>query len=157
QFAPPGPDPRPAAPSGAASQERLKRELLALLKEVSRLRPLVLFLDDVHWADPSTLDLLAYLGGRCAGLRLLAGLRYRPTELLLGQHPFVAARLELERRGACRVVALGLLSRAEVDSYLELAFPGHRFPADFADLIGSRTEGNPLFLVELLRHLQGRG
>src|SRR5262249_30285153 len=43
-----------------ATQERLKRELGMFLQEVSRLRPLVLFLDDVHWADPSSVDLLAY-------------------------------------------------------------------------------------------------
>src|SRR5207244_422606 len=44
-----------------ASQERLKRELVLFLDELARLRPVVLFLDDVHWADPSSVDLLAYL------------------------------------------------------------------------------------------------
>src|SRR5262249_1170521 len=48
------------------SQERLKRELAVFLDEVSRTRPVVLFLDDVHWADPSSVDLLAYLAGRPA-------------------------------------------------------------------------------------------
>jgi predicted ATPase len=148
---------RPPAPGPPASQERLKRELLALLEEVSRLRPLVFFLDDVHWADASTVDLLAYLGARCAGLRLLVLLTYRPTEMLLGPHPFVAARLELQRHGACRELPLGFLGRAEVESYLGLAFPGHQFPADFVDLIRGKTGGNPLFLVDLLRYLRDRG
>jgi predicted ATPase len=147
----------PTAPAQGASQERLKRELLAVLEEVSRARPLVFFLDDVHWADPSTVDLLAYLGARCAGLRLLLVLTYRPTELLLAQHPFVSARLELQRHGVCREVPLGFLSRSEVESYLGLAFAGHRFPADFVDLIRDKTGGNPLFLVDLLRYLRDRG
>jgi aminoglycoside phosphotransferase (APT) family kinase protein len=56
-----------------ASQERLKRELAAFLQEVARLQPLVLFLDDLHWADASTVDLLAYVGGKCAAMRLLLG------------------------------------------------------------------------------------
>src|SRR5206468_12037911 len=80
-----GPADGPAAPPAAATQEQLKRELLAFLQELSRLRPLVFFLDDVHWADASTVDLLAYLGARCAGLRLLVLATYRPTELLLVQ------------------------------------------------------------------------
>src|SRR5262249_29256137 len=127
------------------------------LEELSRLRLLVLFLDDVHWADASTVDLLAYLGARCAGLRLLVLLTYRPTELLLSQHPFVSVRLELQRHGVCRDVPLGFLDRAEVESYLALAFPGHRLPAEFAAAIHAKTEGSPLFLVDLLRYLRDRG
>jgi hypothetical protein len=150
-----GPADPAAAP--ASSQERLKRELLALVEEASRSRPLVLFLDDVHWADASTVDLLAYLGSRCAGLRLLLVLTYRPTEMLLGPHPFRAVQLELQRHGVCREVALSFLSRAEVDGYLGLAFPGHRFPPEFAAVLHAQTEGNPLFLVDLLRYLQDRG
>src|SRR5262249_13402116 len=120
-------------------------------------RPLVLFLDDVHWADASTVDLLAYLGARCAGLRLLVLLTYRPTELLLGQHPFVPVQLELQRHGDCREVPLGFLDRAEVESYLGLAFRGPGLPAEFAAVIHAKTEGSPLFLVDLLRYLRDRG
>src|SRR5262249_36945085 len=151
QVTPPAagtPADQPAA-APASSQERLKRELLALLDEVSRPTPLVVFLDDVHWADASTADMLAYFGGRCAAFRLLLILTYRPTEMLLGRHPFVPARQELQRRGVCREVALGFLNRSEVESYLDLAFPEHRFPADFVDLIHAKTEGNPLFMVDL--------
>jgi predicted ATPase len=147
----------PATAAHAATQEQLKREFLAFLEELSRSRPLVLFLDDVHWADASTVDLLAYLGARCAGLRLLVLLTYRPTELLLGRHPFGPVQLELRRHGVCRELPLGFLGRAEVESYLTLAFPGHRFPAEFASVIHARTEGSPLFLVDLLRYLRDRG
>jgi tetratricopeptide (TPR) repeat protein len=152
-----GPADGPAPPPAVATQEQLKREILAFLEELSRLRPLVVFLDDVHWADASTVDLLAYLGARCPGLRLLVLLTYRPTELLLGQHPFVPVQLELQRHGACREVPLGFLDRAEVESYLGLAFPGHRLPAEFAAVIHAKTEGSPLFLVDLLRYLRDRG
>ena len=148
---------RPAATTQAASQERLKRELLAFLEELSRPRPLVVFLDDVHWADASTVDLLAYLGARCAGLRLLLLLTYRPSDLLLGQHPFGPVKLELQRHGVCREMPLGFLGRDEVERYLALAFPGHRLPAEFAAVIHAKTEGNPLFLVDLLRYLRDRG
>jgi predicted ATPase len=160
QVAPPAasdPAADPAAPPLGATQERMKREFLAFLEELSRWRPLVIFLDDVHWADASTVDLLAYLGGRCAGLRLLVLLTYRPTELLLGPHPFVSIQLELQRRGVCRAVPLGFLGRGEVETYLALAFPGHRLPTEFAAVIHAKTEGSPLFLVDLLRYLRDRG
>lgn len=144
-------------PVPPSSQERLKRELLALVDEVTRDRPLVIFIDDIHWADVSTVDLLAYLGSRCATTQLLLLLTYRPTELLLGQHPFAAARLELQRQGVCREIPLGFLSRSKVAHYLELTYPGAPFPTNFVDAIHSRTEGNPLFLVDVLRYLRDRG
>jgi predicted ATPase len=145
------------AEAEGASQERRKRELCLFLEQASRLRPLVFFLDDIHWADPSTVDLLAYLGGKCAGQRLLLVLTYRPSDLLLNQHPFGPVKLDLQGRGVCREIALPFLSRAELDRYLALAFAGHQFPEEFASIIHARTEGNPLFMVDLLRYLADRG
>jgi predicted ATPase len=140
-----------------ASQERRKRELGVFLSEASRRRPLVVFLDDLHWADPSSVDLLAYLGGKCAALRLLLVLTYRPSEFLLGRHPFGPIQLDLQARGVCRQIALPLLTRDDLDRYLARVFPGHRFPERFAAVIHSRTEGNPLFMVDLLSYLRDRG
>src|SRR5204863_6830007 len=140
-----------------ASQERLKREVAAFIQEVARLQPLVLFLDDLHWADASTVDLLAYVGSKCAAMRLLLVLSYRPSDLLLSQHPFLRVKLELQGRGVCREILLTFLSRSDIEGYLALEFPEHGFPAEFAVLIHARTEGNPLFMVDLLRYLRERG
>jgi predicted ATPase/tRNA A-37 threonylcarbamoyl transferase component Bud32 len=148
---------RVLAEAREASQERRKRELGVFLHEVSRLRPLVLFLDDVHWADPSSVDLLAYVGSKCAGLRLLLILAYRPSDLLRSQNPFGSVKLELQGRGVCREIALPFLDRTDLNRYLALAFPQHRFPAEFAAVIHAKTEGNPLFMVDLLRYLRDRG
>src|SRR3954468_23189660 len=82
-----------------APPERRKRELDVFLHELSRRRPVVVFLDDVHWADPSSADLLAFLGARCADMRLLLVLAYRPSDLLLGRHPFAAVQPDLQGRG----------------------------------------------------------
>src|SRR5262249_41974777 len=136
-----------------ASQERLKRELAAFLQEVSRLQPLVLFLDDLHWADTSTVDLLAYIGSRCATMRLLLLLSYRPTDLQLSQHPFLRVKLDLQSRGTCREVPLSFLAPSDVERFLALEFPEHAFPAPFTALIHARTEGSPLFMVDVLRYL----
>ena len=143
---------RVLAESKAASQERLKRELVAFLQEVSHLRPLLLFFDDLHWADASTVDLLAYLGGKCAGMRALFVLTYRPTDLAVGKHPFGPVKLDLQARGVCREVALEFLTRQDLDGYLALEFPKHCFPEEFAALVYARTEGSPLFMADLLRY-----
>ena len=55
----------------SASQERMKREVGAFFQDVSRARPIVVFLDDLHWADVSTIDILNYLAGRFADMRVL--------------------------------------------------------------------------------------
>ena len=95
----------------AASRERMKRELAAFLQEVSRIQPLVLFIDDLHWADASTTELLAYLSQRLAALRILVVMAYRPSEMILAQHPFIGVRQELQRQGLCREVNIGLAQR----------------------------------------------
>jgi predicted ATPase len=146
-----------AGPSRALSQQAMLREFTTFLQETSRLGPVVVFFDDIHWADLSTVDLLAHLGRHCRGLRALVVVTYRPTELLLGPHAFHRVRLELQGQGVCTELALGFLGRPDLDRYLALAFPGHALPADFVDLVYSRTEGSPLFLTDLLRYLRERG
>ena len=141
----------------AASQERLKRELVAFLEEVSRRQPLVLFLDDMHWADASTVDLLAYVGSRIAAMRVLIVATYRPSDLLLAKHPFLQVRQELQAHGVCRELSLGFLSSGDVEQYLALQFPEHSFPAELAPSIHANTEGNALFMVDLVRYLRDRG
>ena len=141
----------------AASQERLKRELSAFLQEASRVRPLVFFLDDLHWADVSTVDLLAYIGGKVGSLRMLIVATYRPSDLLLAKHPFAEIKLVLQERGVCRDLAVAFLAAADVELYLTQEFPEHRFPREFVSLIHAKTEGSPLFMVDLTRYLRTRG
>jgi len=144
-------------PSRAASQKAMLREFVNFVQESARMGTVVLFLDDVHWADASTVDLLAHLGRNCHALRALVIATYRPTEMLLGPHPFWGVKLDLQSRGACTELSPRLLEASDVARYFDLAFPGHEFPADFAALIHARTEGNPLFMAELLRDLTERG
>jgi tetratricopeptide (TPR) repeat protein/predicted Ser/Thr protein kinase len=138
----------------ASSQERMKRELIAFLEELSRTAPVILFFDDVHWADVSTVDFLAYIGARGDGLQLLTVATYRPSDLLLSDHPFVGVKRELQARGACREIALGFLSTEDIAGYLSLEFPGHTFPDEFAEFVHTKTEGNALFMVNLIRYLR---
>ncbi len=141
----------------AASPERMKREIMGFIEATARARPFVIFLEDLHWADASTVDLLAYLGSRLDSMPLLVIATYRLTEMRLARHPFLAAHLDLQSRGLGTEIVLDLLDRAHVEELLARRYPGHRFPEAFAALLHAKTEGSPLFLIDLLRWLGSRG
>lgn len=141
----------------AASPERMKREMLGFVDATSRVRPFVIFLEDLHWGDASTVDLLSYLGSRLDTLPLLIITTYRTTEMRLARHPFLAAHLDLQSRGLSSEIVLDFLERQEVGELLERRYPGHRFPSSFVEMLHSKTEGSPLFLVDLLRWLGAQG
>lgn len=140
----------------SATQEKVKREISSFLEQVARLEPLILFFDDLHWADSSTIDLLAYLAITFARARILVIGTYRPSELLLSKHPFISLKRDLQVRGMCRDIEVEFLTTNDVEQYIDLEFPGNAFAREFATLIHSKTEGNPLFMVDLLRHLRNK-
>ncbi len=141
----------------SGTQERLKRELVAFLEEACRARPIILFFDDLHWVDLSTVDVLAYVARHFDSLPLLVVVTYRPEELLVQKHPFLSTKRELQARNLCRDVVLEFLTRDDVAQYIGLKFKRHQFPRTFVDVIYAKTEGNPLFMVDVLRYLCDQG
>ena len=139
-----------------ASQEWMKRELATFLLELSKQQPLVLFLDDLHWSDSSTVELLAHVADRLDSMRVLLLTTYRSSELLLNKHPFLNIKLDLQSRGKCHEINLGFLSGEDVAHYLKLEFPDNQFHAEVTELIHTKTEGSPLFMVDLVRYLRDR-
>jgi hypothetical protein len=115
---------RLAAETAGGSQERLKREIASLLEEVGRVQPVVLWFDDVQWADPSTTDLLGYLARR-DNARLLIIATCRPSDLAQSRHPFLSLKLDLVSRGLCTEITPALLDEAAVERYIALQFPEH--------------------------------
>ena len=75
-------------------------------------------LEDLHWSDPSTVELLAYLLRRQGLARLFIIGTYRPAEILAVDHPLKRAVQELQGRGHCEVLQLALLPEAAVAAYL---------------------------------------
>src|SRR5262249_45379486 len=152
--------PQTGAPAGsekkAASLEQMKRELRDFFQELSLRQPVVLFIDDLHWSDISTIDLLAFLGSKFSMLRMLVILTYRPSELFLAQSPFVQIMLDFQSRGLSREIALRFFGSDEIERYLAVEFPGHNFPREFPSFIQEKTEGNPLFMADLIRYLRDR-
>ncbi len=147
---------RLAAETAGGSQERMKREIAALLEEVGRLQPVVLWFDDVQWADPSTTNLLGYLTRRLDKTRLLIIATGRPSELAQSKHPFLSLKLDLTTRGLCRDIVPSILDESAIEKYIRLQFPEHSFPPGLPALIYERTEGNPLFMADLVRDLRRR-
>jgi len=142
---------------GAAGEDPTGCPLKALIWKLAAEQPLLLFIDDMHWADASTVDFLAHLAGRLSASRILIVVAFRPAELARTRHPFAQLKLLLQARGVCRELRLAPLEAGDTERYIALEFPGHAFPEAFSRLVHDSTDGNPLFMVELLRHLRARG
>jgi class 3 adenylate cyclase/tetratricopeptide (TPR) repeat protein len=114
--------------------------LLAQLEGLCRDSPVLLVFEDVHWADPTSLELLGRISARAAGLKLLCLITCRPD-------------FELPRDVESHVttLTLGRLTDHEASAIVELTAAGKPLPATVAERILERTDGVPLFLEELTR------
>ena len=140
-----------------ATRERMLREMAEAVEALTADAPLVVVLEDLHWSDTATVDLVSLLGRRPEPARLLLIGTYRPVDVIASQHPVEGVKLELQACGQCQELSLDLLGEAAVGAYLRERFAGHAFPSDLARVINQRTEGNPLFMVSLVADLVARG
>lgn len=138
----------------ANSQTRLLHELGAFLSHACIERPIIISFEDFHWADVSTLDTIVFLADRLQDLKLLLIVTYRESELLQTEHPFVSAMLSLKSRGAFREIRLQLWGADQVGEVIDAEFSQNIFPSEFVLRVFERTNGNPLFVIDLMRYLQ---
>lgn len=141
------------------TRERMLREIVQAFEALSQERTLILWLEDLHWSDYSTLDLMSALARRTEPARLLMIGTYRPVDVLLRKHPLLDIKAELALHGNCHELALQPLSEAAVQDYLEARL-GASAPAvapRTARLIHRRTEGNPLFMTAVVDDSLRRG
>ena len=132
------------------------RELAEAVEIAASEVPLVLWLEDLHWSDVSTVDWLAYLARRSEPARLLVLGSYRSGEVLSRRHPLDAVKDELKVHGRCREVAMSLLDEPAIVEYLARRFPSPAPLDEVARTIHRRTGGNPLFVVSVADELVGR-
>jgi predicted ATPase len=123
------------------------------LEGVGQDTTVVMILEDLHWSDPSTVELLSALAQRRTPSRLFIIGTYRPIELVLGKHPLKGVKQELQAHGQCRELRVELLRPQAVREYLARRFPHHTLPPELATLIHRRTEGNALFMVNCVEDL----
>jgi predicted ATPase/DNA-binding winged helix-turn-helix (wHTH) protein len=140
-----------------ATRERMLRELAEALEALTAERTLVLVLEDLHWSDASTLDLVGALARRRTPARLLVLGTYRPVDVIVRAHPLHALKLDLTLHRQCRELPLQLLTAADVAQYLALRFGAEACPAALGQTLYRRTDGHPLFLVMVVDALVQQG
>jgi DNA-binding winged helix-turn-helix (wHTH) protein/predicted ATPase len=140
-----------------ATRDTMLREMADALEALTADRPLVLVLEDLHWSDHATLDLVSWLARRRELARLMVLGTYRPVDVIVRAHPLRAVATELAVHGFAEEMPLELLSEAEVARYLALRLPGARVSEGLQRVIYQRTDGNPLFVVAVVDALVHQG
>jgi DNA-binding winged helix-turn-helix (wHTH) protein/tetratricopeptide (TPR) repeat protein len=140
-----------------STRERMVREICEALETVSAQNPLVLFLEDLHWVDPSTLDFISALARRRGPAKLLLVATYRPADVIISQSPLKALKQDLVVHNLCREIGLERLEESDVAKYLELQFVDQNFPVGLANLIYRHCGGNALFMVTIIQDMVKNG
>ena len=151
----PGLQPPPALDSPEAARFRLFDSITTFLKAAGRKRPVVLVLDDLHWADTPSLLLLQFLTRELTGARLLLVGTYRDVELSR-QHRLAETLAELTRERSFQRILLRGLTQEDVRRFIEIT-SGIRPPGGLVSAVHTQTEGNPLFVTEVVRLLVQEG
>jgi serine/threonine protein kinase/tetratricopeptide (TPR) repeat protein len=136
-----------------ATKERMMREMGDALGMLATASPVVLLLEDLHWADPSSIDLLRHLSQRIGTQRLLIAGTFRPEDVERSGHPLKNCKAEMKSHSLCDEVALGSWNRQHIAEYVDVTFSPNDFPAELTELIHEKTEGHPLFAANFLQYL----
>ena len=135
---------------------RMLRELAEALDALTTTLPLVLVLEDLHWSDVATVNVLTYLAQRRDAARFLLLGTYRPVDVVVRAHPLRGVLQELRGRGVCDELALELLLPDEVEAYITARLGGE-VTAELAARLYHQTDGNALFMVNMLEHWVEQG
>ncbi|MGH8071260.1 MAG: AAA family ATPase [Candidatus Entotheonellia bacterium] len=139
-----------AMPGGglSTSRERMLREFAEAVEAFTADRLLVLVLEDLHWSDHATLDLIAWLARRREPARLLLLGTYRPVDVIVSAHPLQAVHRDLMLHGQCADLRLEGLEATAVAAYLSARFPDSPVATELVHVLYRRTDGHPLFMVQ---------
>jgi predicted ATPase len=148
----PPPPEMPPEQAAALPVQRRAREFIA---RSGRAQPLLLVLDDLHWANDATLLLLQHVAQHLHEMPVLIVGTYRDVELDVAR-PLARALEELHRRRLAQRISLKRLPQDEVTAMLQV-LSGQQPPAALVQAIYSETEGNPFFVEEMFKHLAEDG
>ena len=134
---------------------RLFDSITTFLKNASQNQPLMLVLDDLHWADRSSLLLLEFLARELGDSRLLLVGCYRDIEISR-HHPLTETLAQLSREPVFRRQLLGGLGQEELGQFVE-ATTGVDVSQELTGTLYAHTEGNPFFMTEVIKLLSENG
>jgi predicted ATPase len=136
-----------------ANPQRMLREFAEAIEALATETPVILFLEDLHWSNAATVELMEYLAQLRGQARLLVIGTYRPADTVLSKHPLRRIVQRLVGRGQCRELALELLTQAEVKAYLTQRLAGSPVTDILGPVIHRCTEGNALFVMHFVDYL----
>jgi len=134
------------------THERMLREVTEAIEAFAGEKGLALILDDLQWSDYSTLELIAYLAHLRQRIRLMVIGTYRPADVALANHPLHGVKQELLAHGHCEEIELQRLAESEVTEYVTRRLGEGPRQTTLGHVIYDRTEGNPLFMVNLVKY-----
>jgi tetratricopeptide (TPR) repeat protein len=150
---------RASTPTGL-ERHRLTVAFQHLFRAFTREAPVLLVLEDLHWADETSLELLLHLARELRDARVLILATYRSDEMHR-RHPFLRTLAELQRERLVTDIALKRLTPEETGELMRAAFaatdPNVTVSNEFRDAIYARSEGNPFFTEELMKALVESG
>ena len=146
------------SPGGDAAQAKLRlfESIITMLSLAAAESGLLLVVEDIHWADTSTRELLDYLTRRLQGLRAMVLVTYRSDELHR-KHPLVPTIQAWRRSATAEVIELPEMSEGDVAEMVSCIFDMAELTPGFRDNMHQRSEGNPFVLEELLKDAIDRG
>ena len=144
-----------SAHGGEDDRWRLLQGVTTFLTNAANVQPLMILLEDLHWSDRGTLDLLLHLARNLQGARLLIIGTYRDAEVDRS-HPLSNSLAELRRVGSFTTVRLRGLNPHDVQKMLA-NIANSDVPFQLAEQVHRQTEGHPLFVQEVMRYLVEEG
>ncbi len=139
----------------ALEKTRLFEAVARLLERLARETPVLLFVDDLHWADPASIELLHYLARGVAGQAVLVLGTYRAEEVDTARG-LGSLMTSLRRAGLAEEVSIARLGQVAV-AELANGVLGSEAPGDLLTLLDARASGTPLFIEALIRALIDAG
>ena len=140
-----------------ATRERMVREICETLESLSSEVPILLVFEDLHWVDPSTLDLVSALARRREEVKLMLVCTYRPVDVILSDSSLKRLKQDLQVHNLCAEIELERLPEPAIAEYLAKEFPNEGLPPEMANFIYRHSEGNPLFMVAMVQDMMKKG
>jgi predicted ATPase/tRNA A-37 threonylcarbamoyl transferase component Bud32 len=140
-----------------ATKERMLREFGDAVAALAAVNPVAVLVEDLHWSDPASVDLIRHLGGRAGKHRLLVIGTFRGIDVEPTGQPITNCMRELRAHSLCEELELDVLAADDIARYLDARFRPNDFAPTLAPLIFRKTEGHPLFSAALVQLLIERG